>query len=131
MLSLYLAFLFSDRKYYDENRILCMSEFLFKVQQKNRLAQKGVLRRFSIKCYGEQSTIESMRSEKAQMFKKLKSKRGTKEYDEWFLRYIPAETKSSKSTTKKAKKQKTKRKNKTLKRKNKGKTFGFLKFIGK
>ena len=34
MLSLYLAFLFSDRKYYDENRILCMSEFLFKVQQK-------------------------------------------------------------------------------------------------
>jgi len=131
MLSFYLAFLYADRKYYDNNRILCMSEFLFKVQQKNRLAQKGVLRRFSIKCYGEQSTIESMRSEKAQMFKKLKSKRGTKEYDEWFLRYIPAETKSSKSTTKKAKKQKTKRKNKTLKRKNKGKTFGFLKFIGK
>ncbi len=112
-----------------------MSEFLFKVQQKNRLAQKGVLRRFSIKCYGKQSTIESMRAEKTQMFKKLKSKRGSKEYDEWFLRYVPSENKSSTKFTKKTRRQKngskskSKRKNKTLKRKNKGKTFGFLTFF--
>jgi len=135
MLSFYLAFLYANRKYYDKNRILCMSEFLFKVQQKNRLAQKGVLRRFSIKCYGKQSTIESMRAEKTQMFKKLKSKRGSKEYDEWFLRYVPSENKSSTKFTKKTRRQKngsksnSKRKNKTLKRKNKGKTFGFLTFF--
>jgi hypothetical protein len=134
MLSFYLAFLYADRKYYDNNRILCMSEFLFKVQQKNRLAQKGVLRRFSIKCYGEQTTIESMRAEKTSMFKKLKGKRGTKEYDEWFLRYIPSENKS----TRKRKTRKRKngllpnstRKRKTRKRKpnhkSKRKFFGFL-----
>ena len=45
MLSFYLAFLYSDRKYYDKNRILCMSQYLFIVQQRNRLAQKGLLRR--------------------------------------------------------------------------------------
>ena len=34
MLSFYLAFLYSDRPYYDDDRILCMAHFLFKVQQK-------------------------------------------------------------------------------------------------
>ena len=61
------------------------------VQQKNRLEQKGLLKRFSIKCYGKQETLESMREEKALKYKELKNKRGTKEYDSWFLRYIPFE----------------------------------------
>ena len=89
MLSFYLAFLYSDRPYYDDDRILCMAHFLFKVQQKNRLQQKGLLRRFSINCYGKQETLEDNRYKKAEMYKKLKSKRGSKEYDEWFLKYSP------------------------------------------
>ena len=40
MLSFYFAFFYSDRDYYDENRILCMAQYLFTVQQKNRLEQK-------------------------------------------------------------------------------------------
>ena len=40
MLSFYLAFVYVNRPYYDPNRILCMSQFLFKVQEKNRLKQK-------------------------------------------------------------------------------------------
>ena len=42
MLSFYFAFLYSDRPYYNQflDRILCMSKFLFDVQQKNRLEQK-------------------------------------------------------------------------------------------
>ena len=32
MLSFYLAFIYANRLYYDENRILCMAELLFKVQ---------------------------------------------------------------------------------------------------
>ena len=39
MLSFYLAFTYVDRPYYDVNRILCMAQFLFTVQQKNRLEQ--------------------------------------------------------------------------------------------
>jgi hypothetical protein len=92
MLSFYLAFLYADRPYYDKDRILCMSKYLFEVQAKNRLAQKGVLRRFSINCMGHQETIEEMRAEKAEKFKELKNKKGTAEYDSWFLRYRPADT---------------------------------------
>ena len=72
MLSMYLAFLYSGRNYYDLNRILCMSNFLYKVQERNRLQQKGVLKRFSIDCYGYQETIEDMRSEKMKMYEELK-----------------------------------------------------------
>ena len=74
MLSFYLAFIFVDRPYYNENRILCMSQFLFKIQEKNRLRQKGLLRRFSPECYGVQITLEKMREEKADMYRKLKIK---------------------------------------------------------
>ena len=96
MLSFYLAFLYADRPYYDKDRILCMSKYLFEVQAKNRLAQKGVLRRFSINCMGHQETIEEMRSEKAEKFKEFKDKKKTPEYDAWFLRYRPTDTKEQK-----------------------------------
>ena len=58
-------------------RILCMSNYLFKVQDKNRLAQKGLLRRFSINCVGQQQTLEGMRAQKAEKYLQLKDKKGT------------------------------------------------------
>merc|ERR1712127_978609 len=92
MLSFYLAFIYVNRPYYDANRILCMSKFLFKVQQKNRLRQKGLLRRFSPDCYGVQTTKEKMREEKAEMYRKLKgTNRDSKEFEWYFLRYVPSE----------------------------------------
>lgn len=100
MLSFYFAFFYSEREYYDENRILCMAQYLFDIQQKNRLEQKGLLKRFSIKCYGKQETLESMREEKALKYKELKNKKDTKEYDSWFLRYIPFEEEMNKQNKK-------------------------------
>jgi hypothetical protein len=97
MLSFYLAFIYADRIYYDINRILCMSQFLFDVQQHNRLKQTGLLRRFSINCYGKQPTLESMRFEKTAKYEELKGKRGTREFEEWFLRYIPYENTGARS----------------------------------
>ena len=91
MLSFYLAFIYADRVYYDINRIMCMSQFLFDVQQHNRLKQSGLLRRFSINCYGKQPTLESMRFEKTEKYEELKEKRDSREFEEWFLRYIPYE----------------------------------------
>ena len=91
MLSFYLAFLYVNRPYYKENRILCMCEFLFKAQQKNRLRQQGLLKRFSINCYGKQQTKETMRAEKNDMYIKLKGERRSKEYQWWFLRHVPHE----------------------------------------
>jgi hypothetical protein len=145
MLSFYLSFLYTNRDYYNEfsERILCMSKFLFDVQQKNRLQQKGLLKRFSIICYGHQESIEEMRAQKAKKFKELQTKKGTRDYEEWFLNYKPEAMKkkteiiveSKNKQTKITKKLKTKKitktkKNKTQKKKSSRKSkklfnFGF------
>jgi len=121
MLSFYLAFLYADRGYFDPDRILCMSQFLFDVEQKNRLEQKGVLRRFSITCYGHQKSVEEIKAEKAQKFKELKDKRGTRAYEEYFLSYKPGGNSNNKNI-KKEKKERKPRKRKT-KRATKEKFF--------
>jgi len=119
MLSFYFAFYYSDREYYDENRILCMAQYLFNVQQKNRLEQKGLLKRFSINCYGKQDTLEEMRNTKALKYKELKGKRNSKEYESWFLRYIPFEENLDKEEKKLEKQVKKLTKHKTTKYKKK------------
>jgi len=91
MLSFYLAFLYANREYYDTNRILCMSQYLFKVQQQNRLEQKSLLKRFSIHCYGHQETLEEIRAKKTKKFMNLKKKKNSKEYEKNFLRYRPVD----------------------------------------
>ena len=93
MLSFYLAFIYANKPYFDPDRILCMAKYLYDVQQKNLLEQKGLLRRFTITCYGRQPSVDEMRAEKAQMFKKLQGKRGTRIYEEWFLNYRPYDDK--------------------------------------
>lgn len=87
LLSYYLAFMYSDRDYFDENRLLCLSSVLFKVQQENRLSQKGILKRFVLQCYGKQKTLADMREENNKLHTQLK--RGSKEYEERFLKYTP------------------------------------------
>ena len=86
-----------------------MSEYLFKVQLRNRLQQRGLLRRFTPTCIGEQPTLEDIKSEKSHILKKInegKLTRNSKEYITNFFRYIP----DYKNITKKniTKKQKTK-----------------------
>lgn len=97
ILSFYLAFMFVKRPYYDKDRLLCMSNYLFMVQQRNRLAQTGLLRRFSATCFGEQETLEKIRNEKAVKFEQLKTKKNTREYDELFLKYVPKANKTKKN----------------------------------
>lgn len=115
MLSFYLAFYYSDLPYHNKDRILCMCKFLFDIESKNRLEQKGLLKRFSIECEGTQATLESIRSEKIQKFEELKSKKGTKEYDLWFLKYSVG---AKKSTDKNKKKTKNTKKLKNVTKKN-------------
>jgi hypothetical protein len=128
MLSFWLAFLYVNRPYYDKDRILCMSNYLFDVQEKNRLAQKGLLKRFSISCMGHQLTIEEMRAEKAEKHALLKDNPNSKEYEEWFLRYRPSDKsdKSGKNEDKKTKLATTKNKNKRKKNKTKKKKGFFF-----
>ena len=100
MMSFYLLFLYANRPYYNPRRTLCLCEYLFKIQQKNRLKMQGLLRRFSITCYGKQKTLEDIRTEKSKQFKKLKTKKNTNEYNKWFLRYNPELNKKNKPVSK-------------------------------
>jgi hypothetical protein len=110
LLSFYMAFMYADRPYYDMNRLLCLSTMLFTVQQRNRLKQSGLLKRFSTTCYGVQPTLSDIRDEKTTMRNELDPK--SKEYEEWFLNYIPNKTKkATQSKSKKVNQNKTKKKN--------------------
>lgn len=133
MLSFFLAFIYADRPYYDKNRILCMAEYLLNVQKKHKYDQKGILRRFSVNCYGKQPTKEDIRGEKAEKYKELKEQKNKKIFQEYFLNYNPAEIKNKKDASKNKNKTlklkikttiKPKRKNKTIK----SKRFGAIEF---
>ena len=122
MLNFFLSFIYADRPYYDKDRILCMAQYLFEVQSKNRLEQKGLLKRFSINCYGNNSeNIATIRSEKAEKFKELKNKRNTREYEEYFLRYTPGDKSSEGVKSKTIKKKKSPKKSKASKSKKSSK----------
>jgi hypothetical protein len=114
ILTFYLAFTYIDEPYYNKDRLLCMANFLFDVEQKNRLEQKGLLKRFSIDCYGKQLTMEEIRSQKATRFKALSSKRGTREFDYYFLKYNPAAKKRTVKDSKTMDKKKKTQKSRTL-----------------
>lgn len=119
MLNFFLAFLYADRPYYDHDRIICMAQYLFYVQAKNRLEQKGLLKRFSINCYGNnRETLDTIRSIKAEKFKELKNKKGSKEYDEYFLRYTPGEKSNNKTRNNSNKTRSNKTRNNSRKLKN-------------
>lgn len=109
ILSFYLGFIYINLPEYDVNRLLCMAAYLFHIQEKNRLGQKGLLKRFNIDCYGKQPTKESIRAEKTAKYKEIK--KGSKEYEEWFLNYNPANIERLK-LEKKEQKEKTKEKQK-------------------
>jgi len=120
MLSFYLAFLYAARDYYDPDRILCMAQYLFKVQQRNRLRQKGLLKRFSINCYGHQLTMEEIRAQKSEKYMELRNRRGTREYEEYFLRYRPGDKKSDITESKKKEKRTVKKRVRREKTKKRG-----------
>jgi hypothetical protein len=93
ILTFYLAFWYIDEPYYQRDRIMCMVRFLFSLEEKNRLSQRGLLKRFSTTCYGHQETLMNIRAKKSAKFKELDELRGTKEYNMWFLKYNPGEKK--------------------------------------
>ncbi len=101
IMSFYLAFLYAGTDYYFKDRILCMAKYLFELEQKNRLSQDGVLKRFTSKCMGTQETLESIRAKKSEKYESLRGKRGTEEYEKFFLRYSPNDNAKTKIDTEK------------------------------
>jgi hypothetical protein len=122
ILVFYLAFWYVEKPYYYRERLMCMIKFLFALEDDNRLSQKGLLKRFSISCYGKQNTLTDIRQLKTLKFKELRNKKGTQEYDMWFLKYNPNEKKHYESKEK-SKLVKTKKSKTDYKKKYKSKSI--------
>jgi len=116
MLSLWLAMLYDSRSLNTRDRIYCMAQYLFETQRKHRLQQTGPLRRFGPTCIGEQPTLESAREDKSRMHVELQGKRGSKEYEGWFLNYRPTTAKKSQTRKRSKKPRSRRRKSKAAKR---------------
>jgi hypothetical protein len=97
ILTFYLSFTYANFYNFYKDRLLCMAKFLFDVELKNRLEQRGLLKRFSVNCYGKQDSIENIRGTKAQKYKELADKKNTEEYEMWFLKYTPSNNKLNKN----------------------------------
>jgi len=96
ILAFYLSFLYANMPHYDKDRLICIAMFLFQIEEHNRLEQRGILKRFSINCYGKQLTLEDIRSKKAAKYKELHNNQNSKEYQMWFLKYVPGDIESNK-----------------------------------
>lgn len=98
MLFMYFTFYHINKPYYNPDRILCMTQLLYKVQVENKYSQHGVLTRFPIKCYGYQPQMEEIKSEKAKIYEKLKNDKTSDEYQLYFFKYVPNKNNISTST---------------------------------
>jgi hypothetical protein len=91
ILNYYLGFMISDRPYFNPARTICMADFLFQLQQKNRGSTQGLLKRFAVSCYGHHRSMNEIRAEKLRLYKIYRCDRNSDEYRLNFFKYNPAE----------------------------------------
>ncbi len=126
LMNMYLAFQYDedkvDEKLINKGRLMCAATELYKIQKENRLAQRGVLKRFSLNCYGHQQSKAEMLKEKREKTKELSKDKDSKEYESWALNYQPSEIDAKKKAEKESNKKKTLKKSANADKKGKGST---------
>jgi hypothetical protein len=94
ILTFYLTFLYVGIQKFNEDRLFCMAKYLFDLNNKNRTNTEGLLKRFSIECYGKQTTLQDIRNKKQEKYKELLNNKKSYEYNMLFLKYNPEENKN-------------------------------------
>mgnify|MGYP006140558219 FL=1 len=89
LLSMYLTYIYIDNKEYDQDKILCIADLIYNIYLKNRLKNKGILKNFTVNCYGSQEDLFDILLKKNKMYDKLKNKKKSEEYEQYFLKYNP------------------------------------------
>ena len=129
MLTFLLAAMYTGREYYNNEKLLCISTYIYLIQIKNRMAKRGLTKRFTLDCIGHEKTLLERRQEKVNKYKALKKDRTSDEFKELFFKYNPNEEKEMKELLKQEKKKNksvkmldkiksiVKKKNKTIKKK--------------
>jgi hypothetical protein len=83
LLSYYLAFMYAEVGHYKRNKIMCLAAMLMKA----RLDETGLLKRFVPKCYGQVSTLQTIRKARYALRNKLSRK--SAQYKTVFFNYDP------------------------------------------
>lgn len=117
LMNMYLALQYDedkvDEKLIHKSRLMCAATELYIIQKENRLAQRGVLKRFSLNCYGHQQSkaeLAKYKKEKVKELGKNKVSKDSKEYESWALNYVPAEIEANKKADKEKEEKKTRKK---------------------
>jgi len=95
ILSIYIMFTYVNKTTYDKHKLLCACKSLFRIQNKYKLKNIKILRRFNLPCIGYQITLRDLKTIKTIKFYELKSKNRTKEYEKWFMSYVPYQQKKN------------------------------------
>ena len=77
-----------------------MSQFLFEIQEHNKLSQKGLLKRFVTDCDGHEPTREESRQQLDNKYNELKGDKKSEEYQKYFLKYSPGNKANRKTSSK-------------------------------
>ena len=95
LLHFYLAFYYASntkyKSFYNPEKLLCMAQFLFEIQEHNKLNQHGLLKRFVIECKGHEETREELRQILNSKYHELKKTPNKEETEKYFLKYSPGE----------------------------------------
>jgi hypothetical protein len=92
MNNLFLAMYYSKQHEHNQERILCMTQYLYELQMKNRLNKNGIFKRFSSDCYGHEDTLQEVKMKRELLFKEFTRKRVKKSdptYQKYFMKYYP------------------------------------------
>ena len=104
LLHFYLAFYYAVNTkyspYYEPDKLLCMSQFLFEIQEHNKLSQKGLLKRFVTDCQGHEETREEIRQHLNSKYNELRKDKTSNEYQKYFLKYYPGNNVTRKTSSK-------------------------------
>jgi hypothetical protein len=95
IMNLYFAFIYTNEKRHNKDKLLCMAKYLFDIEKKHKLENDGILNKFNVDCVGEQLTLADIRAEKAEKYNELT--RDTLDYEKWFLKYMPGKNKTTHS----------------------------------
>ena len=85
MLNFLLALYFTTHN----PNMYCMAYHMLFVQQKTKLLQNGILKRFNSSCNGRQLTLGDMKAEKARIIELYRNKVKDEEYDLHMFKYVP------------------------------------------
>ena len=92
ILSLYFGLIVADHETFNLQNLYIFCFILYSIIQNKYEIQSPLLKRFNLPCIGTHETFEDIKKNRTKKFNELKKNKKSKEYQEWFLQYVPSKT---------------------------------------